>query len=49
VLNTPDDRILLAGGGTSYGVARVDLGGEPTAPSAEIFLTPNVNSEKPSP
>ena len=49
VLNSPDDRILLAGGGTSYGVARVDLGGEPTAPSAEIFLTPNVNSEKPSP
>ena len=49
VLNTPDDRILLAGGGTSYGVARVDLGGEPTAPSAESFLPPNVNSEKPSP
>lgn len=49
VLNTADDRILLAGGGTSYGVAMIDLGGEPTAPSAEIFLPPNVNSEKPSP
>lgn len=49
VLNTPDDRILLAGGGTSYGVGFIDVGGEPTAPSAEIFLPPNVNSEKPSP
>ena len=34
-----DDRILLAGGGRSYGAA----GGEPTSPSAEIFLPPGVS------
>ncbi len=39
ILGDYDDRILLAGGGRSYGAA----GGEPTSPSAEIFLPPGVS------
>jgi hypothetical protein len=45
ILNSPDDRILLAGGGQDYGSA----GGEPTSPSSEIFLPPGVNTNAPSP
>lgn len=45
ILNTPDDRILMAGGGKSYDAP----GGEPTTPSAEIFLQPGGNSNVPSP
>jgi hypothetical protein len=45
IMNSADDRILLAGGGTDY----QSFGGEPTTPSAEIFLPPNVNSNVPSP
>ncbi|MCH2374000.1 MAG: hypothetical protein MK538_07430, partial [Planctomycetes bacterium] len=44
VINTQDDRLLLAGGGAD-GEAQ---GGEPAAPSAEIFLPPGVNSREPS-
>src|SRR5437867_820201 len=40
--NTADDRILLAGGGRSYGVGEIDLGGEPTALSAEILIPPGI-------
>ncbi len=36
IIGTYDDRILLAGGGKSYG----SQGGEPTSPSAEVFLPP---------
>jgi hypothetical protein len=36
VMGTADDRILLAGGGRDY----AELGGEPTIPSAEVFLPP---------
>jgi len=36
ILGSYDDRILLAGGGKSFGA----FGGEPTAPSAEVFLPP---------
>jgi hypothetical protein len=35
-MGTADDRILLAGGGRDY----AELGGEPTIPSAEVFLPP---------
>jgi hypothetical protein len=45
ILNTPDDRIILAGGGKSYDAP----GGEPTTPSAEIFLQPGGNTTVPSP
>lgn len=41
ILDTPDDRILLAGGGQDY----VSLGGEPTIPSAEVLVPPKA-SEK---
>ena len=44
VINTQDDRLLLAGGGAD-GEAQ---GGEPAAPSAEIFLPPGVNNREPS-
>ena len=40
IIGSYDDRILLAGGGKSFGA----FGGEPTAPSAEVFLPPG-NSE----
>lgn len=40
IRNTFDDRILLGGGGQNYGLN----GGEPTSPSAEIFLPPGVGS-----
>lgn len=36
IIGTYDDRILLAGGGKSFGA----FGGEPTSPSAEVFLPP---------
>ena len=36
IIGSYDDRILLAGGGKSFGA----FGGEPTAPSAEVFLPP---------
>jgi len=36
IMNTPDDRILLAGGGIDY----YGPGAEPTTPSAEICLPP---------
>ena len=39
ILGNYDDRILLAGGGRSYNAS----GGEPTSPSAEIFLPPGVS------
>ena len=45
ILNTPDDRILLAGGGIDY----PGFGSEPTTPSAEIFLPPNINTNAPTP
>ena len=36
IIGSYDDRILMAGGGKSFGA----FGGEPTAPSAEVFLPP---------
>ena len=45
VINTPDDRVLLSGGGTDGRFA----GAEPAAPSAEMLLPPNVNDLTPSP
>lgn len=42
---TADDRILLSGGGKSY----AQTGGEPTVPSAAIFLPPGVNNTEPWP
>jgi hypothetical protein len=40
-LGTFDDRILLVGGGNSY----PENGGEPTSPTAEVFLPPGVSIE----
>lgn len=45
VIGTRDDRILLAGGGTSY----EGFGGEPATPSAEIFIPPGANAALPGP
>ncbi len=45
IMNTSDDRVLLAGGGKDYG----SQGGEPCSPSSEILLTPNLNEKDPSP
>jgi hypothetical protein len=45
ILYTSDDRVLLAGGGVDY----PGFGGEPTVPSAEIFLPPGATSNVPSP
>jgi len=47
--NTADDRILLSGGGRSYEVREIDLGGEPTALSPEILLPPGSRTWRPSP
>jgi hypothetical protein len=44
ILNTFDDRVLLAGGGDDY----TFLGGEPAAPSAEILLIPFSNQKQPT-
>ncbi len=44
IIDTPDDRILLSGGGVDPDT----VGGEPTAPSTEVFLPPGVNSGTPS-
>ena len=44
IINTTDDRILLAGGGSDGRF----VGGEPAAPSAEIFLPPGLNNTTPS-
>jgi hypothetical protein len=45
IINTPDDRILLTGGGAD---GRLQ-GEEPTNPSAVIFLPPGANEKQPSP
>lgn len=39
--NTYDDRILICGGGKDYG----SNGGEPTSPSAEVFLPPGASEQ----
>jgi hypothetical protein len=48
LLNTPDDRILLAGGGVEY-TNGMSIGGEPTSPSAEILIPPGAANPAPSP
>ncbi len=48
IIYSADDRVLIAGGGTDYGDP-VNVGGEPTAPSTEIFLMPGSLTKTPSP
>ncbi len=48
IIYSADDRVLLAGGGTDYGDP-VNVGGEPTAPSTEIFIMPGSLNKSPSP
>ena len=45
VIDTPDDRMLLTGGGLDY----FQIGGEPTAPSAELLVIPGANTKTPTP
>ncbi|MFN0060394.1 MAG: hypothetical protein ACKVX7_18210 [Planctomycetota bacterium] len=40
ILNTPDDRVLVAGGGATY---LTDFGGEVVSISCEIYLPPGAN------
>ncbi|MBI4602454.1 MAG: hypothetical protein HY721_10895 [Planctomycetes bacterium] len=47
-IHTPDDRVLLAGGGESFGGPDW-IGGEPASPSAEILVVPGSTSATPSP
>ena len=44
IINTTDDRVLMAGGGSDGRFT----GGEPAAPSSELFLPPGVNDTTPS-
>ncbi|HVR74970.1 MAG TPA: hypothetical protein VMT52_11585 [Planctomycetota bacterium] len=48
IIESVDDRVLLAGGGTEYGDP-VSVGSEPTTPSCEILILPGSNSKQPSP
>ena len=48
ILNTPDDRILLVGGGVEYDNG-LSIGGEPASPSAEILIPPGAANPEPSP
>jgi len=48
IINTPDDRILLAGGGVEYTVG-LGIGGEPVSPSAEVLVPPGAVNPTPSP
>ncbi|MBN1418519.1 MAG: hypothetical protein JXP34_07050, partial [Planctomycetes bacterium] len=43
ISGTRDDRILVIGGGTYYIVAQGGIGGDPTSPSAVIYLPPYAN------
>jgi len=44
VIDTPDDRLLLTGGGLDY----PQVGGEPSAPSAELLVIPGSNDKTPT-
>jgi hypothetical protein len=48
ISNSPDDRVLMAGGGNSYGDP-ANIGGEPTTPSSEIVILPNSTTKQPTP
>lgn len=48
IINTPDDRLLLTGGGKDYGDP-ASVGGEPATPSSELLLLPGSNTKTPSP
>lgn len=43
ISGTRDDRVLVIGGGTHYIVAQGGIGGDPTSPSAVIYLPPYAN------
>jgi len=48
IIHSPDDRVLMTGGGTDYGDP-INVGGEPTTPSAELVIMPGSLTKKPSP
>lgn len=48
IIDSVDDRVLLAGGGTEYG-DEASVGSEPTTPSCEVLILPGGNSKQPSP
>jgi hypothetical protein len=48
ITNSPDDRVIIVGGGNEYGDA-INVGGEPTSPSAELVILPGAPNKTPSP
>jgi len=48
IINTPDDRVLIVGGGVRYGDG-FSIGGEPATPSAEILVPPGAANPQPTP